>query len=186
MSDSILRMRKSPSNESFYSAQLPPTTSALFQTQTQTQTQRWDTPAAAASSFMSSPLPITPSRTFQSSPLPASSSASASSPYATTPRQADPSDAIGSLKWGPHSSLRVRDSLQVLQMAGMPDEWVDELRLLLGRHLLSVLKLFDDAAQELSHWLIKATTPPSPGAGMLGGEDLQKVLALLDRSTDSK
>jgi hypothetical protein len=83
-----------------------------------------------------------------------------------------------------NSVLRVRDAwlaLQLSQQQIVSEEAVDALRLLLGKHLLSILQLFDEAIHELSTWLhrISASYPQQ-----LPADEVKKLLGLLQQRGD--
>lgn len=104
------------------------------------------------------------------------------SPMSVGRSPAEPS-TVGTMRWGLTGTLRLRDSLLALKLNQIRDEWIEDLRLILGKHLLQVVKVFDQAAMELSTVLSRMAGPP---ANLLQPEDLKKALLLIERSTDQR
>eukprot|EP00981_Chlorochromonas_danica_P003930 scaffold743_cov177-Ochromonas_danica.AAC.18 len=104
------------------------------------------------------------------------------SPMSVGRSPAEPS-TVGTMRWGLTGSLRLRDSLLALKLNQIRDEWIEDLRLILGKHLLQVVKVFDQAAMELSTTLNRMAGPPT---NLLQPDDLKKALLLIERSTDQR
>eukprot|EP01031_Cornospumella_fuschlensis_P033136 gene33136-40083_t len=172
--DEVLQKQKSPYADSLRrGAGGPPTNSTLFNTNPLTP--------PANITFGSPTLNPRNASQYQVSPV-TSRSIYEFRHHGVEERDAGEDSTICDMTWS-NSTIRVRDAVKALRLDQIKDEWTEELRLILGKHLLSVLEMFDDSVEELGQWLsakiasMVVTTP-------LSAADVQLLVQLLGYNID--
>lgn len=83
------------------------------------------------------------------------------------------------------SGIEPKDALQTMGLTQISDEWVDELRAILGRHLFKIMDVYRQCKEEIRFCLQRALQIPV-GNGGISPNDFHHAMSLLDHGDEER